>query len=114
MAMEDIMDRFLAYMICAGLVLMLCSPVAAVEKRSKNAPKKPVATKAQPPANQGQHPPKKYDSFVDRNNNGIDDRQESAKTKTGQNVAPKPSVKDKPAASDSADKKAATKNTTKK
>lgn len=85
------MKNVLTYIITAAFVLSLSSVVPAVEKTPKNpppkeppktAPQKPkdtpkVKAKEQPPA------PKKFDDFIDKNKNGVDDRKENLPKKEG-------------------------------
>ncbi|HUV30242.1 MAG TPA: hypothetical protein VMY05_04005 [Acidobacteriota bacterium] len=90
------MKRLLTYLLCAAFLFSLSGVASAVEKKKKEdtpkakvqkrdtssktvtkttakktilVPKRPAATK------------KKYDNFVDRNKNGVDDRRENLKQK---------------------------------
>jgi len=87
---EDIMKRYLAYIICALFLFSLNGSLLAVEKKDKKkiekkeqvqekdlTKKDPKATDTKQKATE-----KKYDTFVDKNNNGIDDRKENLKKKT--------------------------------
>jgi hypothetical protein len=86
------MRRLLTFAMIPALAVLLAGPAASVEKKPK-APsgntepaKKPVA----PPKKQDSTSSKKltkpaqtkkYDDFIDKNNNGIDDRLEDLKKK---------------------------------
>lgn len=86
------MKRLLTYVIGAAFLLALAQPAAAVEKKQsdkakttrvetskKNKPAanaKPAKTDRRVQQSSSQNGGKKYDSFVDRNRNGIDDRKE--------------------------------------
>ena len=92
------MKRLVVYIACICLVLAAAPSGFAVEKKGKGKAKtsqvqkksvKPAAKKAVPKYKQVPTPrtgSKKYDTFVDRNKNGVDDRKEHLKKKT----APKP------------------------
>jgi len=56
-------------------------------KATKQPAKKPSTPAVKKPAQKATKPPKKYDDFVDKNNNGIDDRKEKR--------VPKPAKQDK-------------------
>jgi hypothetical protein len=85
------MKRALTYLFTALFVLSLAATVPAVEK----TPKKPPATEQPKPASQKakdtpkvkpkeQPPaPKKFDDFIDKNKNGVDDRKENLPKKEG-------------------------------
>ena len=90
------MKRFLTYAFCALFLLSSGGGAWAVEKKSKdNKPpskseekkkpeKKPDKEPAKEPPKEPTKKPekkKKYDDFVDKNKNGIDDRRENLKKK---------------------------------
>jgi hypothetical protein len=89
------MKRFLPYMLAATLLVSGVSSGLAVEKKQKQTPPvKPTEQPAKPgtakPADpkgapkktvKAAEPEKKYDNFVDQNNNGVDDRRENLKKK---------------------------------
>ena len=88
------MKRILYYTVLAVVLASLPVPSVAVEKKQKEQPAKvqpKPAPKAQPqgqaiekkdqPKQPKQGEDKKYDKFVDANNNGIDDRLEKDKKK---------------------------------
>ena len=92
------MKQLLPYVLAATLLVAGVSAGLAVEKKQKEtAPAKPTEQPAKPgtakPADskgapkktdkqaQPAQPDKKYDNFVDRNNNGVDDRRENLKKK---------------------------------
>lgn len=86
-----IMKRILPYMLALTLLVSGVSAVLAVEKKQKETPpakkteqpaKKETAKPVDPKAKQVKPAePKKYDNFVDQNNNGVDDRRENLKKK---------------------------------
>jgi len=86
------MRRLFTYFICAVFFFSLTGDLAAVEKKKKKeTAKKTVQQKAdssQPvkkSLGKKQRVPKsakKYDTFIDKNKNGIDDRRERLKPKT--------------------------------
>lgn len=106
------MIRTMTVLLTLGLFTVSVSGVQAVEK------KKTEPTKAQPAAEQAkakkaeakpagsakQSNRQTYDSFVDQNKNGIDDRKEKGRKKATAKPAP-PKVEPKKAASDSTKKK---------
>lgn len=94
------MKKLIPYLIAATLLITGVSSVCAVEKKQKETPAakptqqvakdssakptKPPEQKVQPkPADRTAKVEKKYDNFVDRNNNGVDDRKENLKKKDG-------------------------------
>lgn len=92
--MVMIMKRILPYMLALTLLVSGASAVLAVEKKQKETPpakkteqpaKKQTAKPVDPKAKQVKPvkpaEPKKYDNFVDQNNNGVDDRRENLKKK---------------------------------
>jgi len=86
------MKRILTYLVCTLFLLASGGSAFAVEKKSKDtkpAPKteekkkpekKPETEKPEKPTKKPE-PKKKYDDFVDKNKNGIDDRRENLKKK---------------------------------
>ncbi|MDH4156633.1 MAG: hypothetical protein OEW00_05095 [candidate division Zixibacteria bacterium] len=82
------MKRLLIYLVCAGFMFSLSGQVHAVEKHKKSKTKvvkKQEASstlKKAPPAGREKARGKKFDRFVDSNNNGIDDRRENLKQKS--------------------------------
>ncbi|MCP4684301.1 MAG: hypothetical protein GY867_02535 [bacterium] len=90
------MKRILTFIFCAAFLVSGGGSAWAVEKKSKEkpkteteekkepakkeAPKKPAAKKPSPPKKKPETK-KKYDDFVDKNKNGIDDRRENLKKK---------------------------------
>ena len=94
------MKKLIPILIAATLLFTGVSSVCAVEKKQKETPAakptqpaakdtsakptKPPEQKVQPkPSDKTVKPEKKYDNFVDRNNNGVDDRKENLKKKDG-------------------------------
>jgi hypothetical protein len=84
------MKRFITYLICCLFLFSLSGNLAAVEKKEKKSVKKQVVQKKKPIPKKGAlklrksrklPARKKYDTFIDRNKNGIDDRRESLKVK---------------------------------
>ncbi len=87
------MKRYLIMLVCGVWIVGAVAPVLAVEKKEKSAttqaaPKKGQSTAKRPTVNKGKAAPK-YDDFVDKNKNGIDDRKETTKIKDDQRVKPK-------------------------
>ena len=98
--------RLLTFLIAVVVSFSLAVPVLAVDKKEKNdkkktsiekksESKKKAVTKKQPPRKQSPKKlkagsKKKYDNFIDRNKNGIDDRVEKKKLKK---PSPKKTVK---------------------
>ncbi len=109
------MKRLLTYLICAAFVFSLNGDLQAVEKKQKKESSKKTAQQKPGSSKSVRKTPvkkqtalksqKKYDTFIDRNNNGIDDRREKLKPK----VASKSTAKKKPAPK----KKAASKDKSK-
>ncbi len=76
-----------SYLVMALVIFSLGGSVVAVEKKPKStpptqqpktpAPKPKDSQKVKPKAQPA--PEKKFDDFVDKNKNGVDDRKESAK-----------------------------------
>ncbi len=78
------MKRILVFLIVTALVMSLSTLAGAVEKKEKKADEKkqPSSQAAnQKKAATAEADKKKYDSFVDNNKNGIDDRSENLKPK---------------------------------
>ena len=89
------MKRILTYLIAALFLTVSAGTIQAVEKKDKQESKKievkKTDSKKKPPkktsekkkpiksSNQKKLKNKKYDNFVDKNNNGIDDRKEKLK-----------------------------------
>jgi len=77
----------MVHIVCATLLLGACATTHAVEKTEKKADstkqtaRKAVAAGDSSRAKSAAETAKKYDSFVDRNNNGIDDRKENIRQK---------------------------------
>jgi hypothetical protein len=75
----------LTYLVMALLVLSLGATLPAVEKTPKKTPtreqpKPPAEKPKDPPKVKPKEPtpaPKKFDDFVDKNKNGVDDRKEN-------------------------------------
>ena len=94
------MKRLMAYLLCGFFLISVTGNVAAVEKKEKKPAKKQVVQKKTPIKKSTKFVPKgekktivtkkkKYDSFIDKNKNGIDDRQERLKKKTEAKVSKK-------------------------
>lgn len=81
------MKRTIIYLVAGLFLLALSSDVNAVEKKDKKKEQPVVNEKNQKPSRDSsqQKTPavekKKYDDFVDKNKNGIDDRKENLKEK---------------------------------
>lgn len=78
------MKRFITYLVCSLFLVSLSGNVTAVEKKDKKPVKKQVVLKKKTPTKKGKkfvQRAKKYDSFIDKNKNGIDDRKENLKQK---------------------------------
>jgi hypothetical protein len=92
------MKRFITYIVCSAFLISLSGNVAAVEKKEKKQVKKQVVQKKKAPAKKSTRivprGKRKYDTFVDRNKNGIDDRKENLKQKPAAK-APKKKAKKK-------------------
>lgn len=100
------MKRLLYTLLSLAMLFSFCGEAFAVDKKTKKdtskskvikqqkpAAKKPPATKpknVQPPAKG-----KKYDNFIDKNGNGIDDRKEKLVPKAGKQDKKKPTKKKK-------------------
>jgi len=75
------------YIILTLLLLSLAGAVPAVERKPKSAPptQQPKSPAPKPKDSQGikpkerPAPPKKFDDFIDKNKNGVDDRKENPK-----------------------------------
>ena len=82
------MKRYITYIFCALFLFSLSGTAFAVEKKVKKADVKKTAVKKETPKKNlkdtktKQTAKKKYDNFIDKNNNGIDDRKENLKKKT--------------------------------
>ncbi len=98
------MKRLIIYLVCSAFLISLGGNVMAVEKKDKKPVKKEVvlknkkSTKKIPLSttkSKKQVPKKKYDSFIDKNKNGIDDRKENLKQKPAAKVSKKEEEKKK-------------------
>jgi hypothetical protein len=100
------MKRLIHIILVCGLVLVWLGSAAAIEKSKKPDPpsdKKPTptlkdstgASRSRPDSRVTPPPdgPKKFDDFIDRNNNGIDDRAEKGSTTK---KPKKPAAREKP------------------
>lgn len=88
------MKRLMTYLLCGFFLISVTGNVAAVEKKEKKTAKKQVVVKKKAvPSKSVKVVPKgkkgtvattkrKYDNFIDKNKNGIDDRQERLKKKS--------------------------------
>ena len=97
------MKKFVVYIVCACFLLAAAPSGFSVEKKGKEkAGTQQVQKKSVQPAAKKAHPKykqvptprtgsKKYDTFVDQNRNGVDDRKEHLKKK----AAPKPKAANK-------------------
>jgi hypothetical protein len=101
------MKRFLYTLLSLVILFSFCGESFAVDKKTKKEPsKQKVVKKAKPVAKK---PPaknakavkptkgkgKKYDNFIDKNGNGIDDRKEKLVPKAGKQDKKKPTKKKK-------------------
>jgi hypothetical protein len=83
--MDGTMKALIVILCILGLLVTAVSPVAAIDKSKKADP--PAVEKKKPdqekkdttPTRQKKNPPT-YDNFIDKNNNGIDDRAEKSKS----------------------------------
>lgn len=102
------MKRFLYILLSAVILFSFCGDAFAVNKKSKKDTSKQTVVQKQkppvkkPPAKSGKKVKpstkgkgKKYDNFVDKNNNGIDDRKEKLVPKAGKQAKKKPIKKKK-------------------
>ena len=84
----------MACVFCAAFLLAIAGDVLAVDKKKKDTPVKtekqerPAQKKQK--ASREQSSERKYDNFIDRNQNGIDDRKENLKTKDAPKKTPEP------------------------
>jgi len=77
----------LQYVVLTVLMLSLGDAVTAVERKPKSNPsaQQPSTPTLKPKDSQGTKPkaqpapPKKFDDFIDKNKNGVDDRKENPK-----------------------------------
>jgi len=86
------MKRLMAYLLCGLFLISVTGNVVAVEKKEKKPVKTQVVQKKKVPTKKSTKivpKRKKYDSFIDKNKNGIDDRQERLKKKTEAKVSKK-------------------------
>ena len=95
------MKRLIVYIICSAFLVSFAGNAAAVQKKDKKDVKKQVVQKKpakKPPVipkSRATLKGKKYDSFVDRNKNGIDDRREQLKKKPAAKAKKQEEKKDK-------------------
>lgn len=82
------MKKALIYIFAMIFLLSVCGTVGAVDKKDKTTPpvtenknQKKQDTKDKSQESKPAPTQKKYDDFVDKNNNGIDDRKENLKEK---------------------------------
>jgi hypothetical protein len=79
------LTRVVTFLVGVAFVLVATAGVSAVEKKEKKSkdqkeqPQAPSTDKKSPEAKEPEK--KKYDDFVDKNKNGIDDRKENIKEK---------------------------------
>jgi len=86
------MKRLMAYLLCGFFLISVTGNVVAVEKKEKKPAKTQVVQKKKVPIKKSTKiipKRKKYDNFIDKNKNGIDDRQERLKKKTEAKVSKK-------------------------
>ncbi|MFZ5980214.1 MAG: hypothetical protein ACOYVF_06235 [Candidatus Zixiibacteriota bacterium] len=82
------MKRMMTYLFCTMFLFSLNGSAFAVEKKVKKTEVKKTEVKKETPQadlkdkKTDSTSGKKYDTFVDKNNNGIDDRKENLKKKT--------------------------------
>ncbi|MBD3257455.1 hypothetical protein GF377_03400 [candidate division GN15 bacterium] len=84
--MKRLLTILLTVVTCTAFVLGSAGNVVAVEKKDK--PKSESSEKDKKPADSKskkdkKKPEKKYDDFIDKNKNGVDDRRENLKKKDG-------------------------------
>ncbi|RKX25789.1 MAG: hypothetical protein DRP45_05135 [Candidatus Zixiibacteriota bacterium] len=90
------------YLICVLFSFVACGGVQAVEKKKKDSTKttktiKKKPTKPAPSTPKKTPSKKKYDTFIDKNKNGIDDRQEKfIKKKKSSTKKKTPTIPKKP------------------
>ena len=84
------MKKILTYFVCSIFLISLGGNLSAVEKKDKKSPKKQVVQKKKVTPKKGSlqfkstrksTSRKRYDTFIDKNKNGIDDRRENLKVK---------------------------------
>jgi hypothetical protein len=99
---EEVMKISIKILALVCLVLFWSAPVFAIDKSKKDESKKTVKVDkkktSQSNDTQRSKKSKSYDDFVDRNNNGIDDRAEKntpkqTKKKTSKTASPKKTTK---------------------
>jgi hypothetical protein len=94
------MKRLLYIFLSLAMLFSFCGDAFAVNKKTKKdttkakvvTPKKPVVKK---PAVKVKGKDKKYDNFIDKNKNGIDDRKEKLVPKSDKKDKKKPAPKKK-------------------
>ena len=101
------MKRLLYTLLSLVILFSFCGESFAVDKKTKKdvtkqkVVKKQIPAAKKPPAKTGKvvKPPKgkskKYDNFIDKNNNGIDDRKEKLVPKAGKQKKKEPKKKKK-------------------
>ena len=99
------MKRLLIYLLCSLFLVTAMSPAYAVDKKKTDKSKTNQVDKDKSSQNDSSSinskPQKKYDDFIDKNQNGVDDRRENLVPKTDE---PK-SDKSKPAPKQDSTKK---------
>ncbi len=83
------MKKLLTYLVCSIFLTSLAGNLSAVEKQDKKTAKEEVVPEKQKTPQKGASQvsnkkpavQKRYDTFIDQNKNGIDDRQENLKAK---------------------------------
>ena len=83
------MRRWISYLLAAVIMAVAIQPALAVDKKKKEEPKKSTIENKKKQAektkkisdNTAKGSSKKFDKFVDKNKNGIDDRRENLRTK---------------------------------
>ncbi len=86
------MKRLMVYLLCGFFLISVTGNVAAVEKKEKKPAKTQVVQKKKVPTKKSTKfvlKRKKYDNFIDKNKNGIDDRRERLKKKAKAKVSKK-------------------------
>jgi len=93
------MKRLIIYLVCSAFLISLGGNVMAVEKKDKKPIKKEVVLKKNKKStkkiplsttkSKKRVLKKKYDTFIDKNKNGIDDRKENLKQKPAAKVSKK-------------------------
>jgi hypothetical protein len=97
------MKKFITYFVCGLFLISLGGNLSAVEKQDKKSAKQEVVAKKQKTPQKGALQlrntkptvQKRYDTFIDQNKNGIDDRRENLKAKPPAKTAKKEEEKKK-------------------